>query len=459
MYDWITRLAWWRCNQTLLRDVFTPGGPANRTYVPRPLPESDLKAALAQPGTQVVIYGESGAGKSSMAVRVLQDQKRPSITTRCTSDMTYADVLTSGFFNSQAFVRTGKKQADEVELLLKSQLGDTRKATASSQVGHKVTNENSYAPVVEAPISAEHLAAVLGRRKLTWIIDDFHKVSAETKESLSHALKVFSDSSTDYPDTQIVVLGAAENAAEVWGSPANMHNRLVTIPLDPLTPDALGKVLDSGAELMNADFSAVRADILRHSVGIVGVTHALAHACCLAAGLDKRSRKLAAITHEDLDTARKQYVRTRSEGIKKDFAQAVRRKASGKYNNCALIIRALATFTDAGATHAELLPVVRGFSDNQYPTGNLTTYLKQLQTEDRASVVRKTPEGYFRFASPLMHTYAAVLFETGQKDHFWREIEASDEEKAAATVAVAIDPNAALEGTSDSAPQHSGNPV
>lgn len=419
-----------------LSQVFTPSAPAKRTYVSRPTAEKDLKSALGQPGTQIVVYGESGAGKSSLTLRVFEDTKRPYITTRCDATTTYDAILESAFHKIGALTNVGQKDNEEASLGSEISAGKKGVTSATVRGSYKAGQEHSYAPVVAAPISAEHLAELLGQAEVSWIIEDFHKANSTVKDSLSHALKVFSDNSVTYPDTTIVVLGAADTAGEVWGSPANMQGRLVDIALRPLSNAELGAILDTGAEIMNVDFSAVQDEIIQHSVGLASVTHALAYGCCEALDIFEPSGERAVVTPAILEEAKHQYSRMRSADVKQDFEKALVVKASRKYENHALILKALAGMGESGGTHAELLGAVRQLSDDDYPSSNLTTYLKQLQTEARGNVIRKTSTGQFRFSKPIMHTYARQLFGVSTTDTFWAGIEATASEREKASKAL-----------------------
>lgn len=421
-----------------LSQVFTPSAPANRTYVPRPTAEKDLRSALGQTGTQIVVFGESGAGKSSLTLRVLEQSNRPFITTRCDASTTYQAILESAFHKVGAFVNTGQKNSEETASGLDLSLGKKNIANASVRSSDKVGQESSYSPVVAAPVSAEHLADLLGANGMSWVIEDFHKASSETKDSLSHALKVFSDNSATHPSSTIVVLGAADTAAEVWGSPANMRGRLADIELKPLSDEELGTILDTGAEILNVDFSEVRQEIIQHSVGLASVTHALAYGCCETLGILEPSSDRVTVSAAVLDEAKRQYSRMRSADVKQDFEKALVVKASRKYENHALILKALAGMGESGGTHAELLVAVRQLSDADYPSSNLTTYLKQLQTEARGSVIRKSSTGQFRFSKPIMHTYARQLFGVSTTDAFWAGIEPTDSERESASRALEI---------------------
>src|SRR5688500_16392348 len=84
LWKWLARLLGRDVDTTYqLNEVFTPSQPARLAFVPRPDQEADLRSALDAPGTQALIYGESGAGKSSVALRVLTEMNRKYVVTRC----------------------------------------------------------------------------------------------------------------------------------------------------------------------------------------------------------------------------------------------------------------------------------------------------------------------------------------------------------------------------------------
>lgn len=422
MWAWVGKLAFWKRRRRglgvaeadsrppSLGDVFTPSSPAKRAYVARPVPEADLRASLSMPGTQVIVYGESGAGKSSLVTKVLADLGRRYVTTRCTDATDYEQVLISGFHQLNATARTSQVDSDGVVLKAESTLGGDSLPASVTTGGEWATNrERTSEPIVKAPITAEHLGEAFGRRGYSWVLEDFHKVSDAGKESLAHALKVFSDMGATHKSTQVVVLGAAESPGEVVSGTSNIAGRLSTIEVRPLTDDELGKILSEGERLLKVDFSEVKHQIIRHSVGVASVTHALAFYCCVAAGVDGPSESTVKITPVMLDSASEMFVRSRAADIKVSFDKALVRKAIRKYDNHQIILRALAKTGEAGATHAELLGIIHR-SEPDYPAGNLTTYLRELQGDERGALVRRTATGRFRFSTPMQHAYARMHF-------------------------------------------------
>lgn len=415
-----------------LGEVFTPGQPADKGFVNRPQQEEDLTNILIERGTQILVWGESGAGKSSLVSNVLKRVGQPTITTRCEATTSYEQVLSSAFDRLGAMVQSGRSSQDTQTVGGGAELGGPiSPATIHTEASLEASLTEDYTRVVPAQLTSEALAARLGAKGLVWVIEDFHKVSPETRTRLADAMKVFSDESSNYPRLRIIVLGVAETAGEILRAPSNMGGRLADIPIPPLGDEDLGALLDKAKDLLNVDFGAVRNRIIKHSVGVASITHALARECCTALGILETSRKQMYVTPEALENAKSSYSRTRGGNMKDDFDVALEVTQTRKYHNYAIILRAIASLPERGATHAEILARIRQDLPD-YPAGNLTTYLRKLQTEERKALIRKTSEGLFRYNRPLQHAYAILRFKLpiSAQEEFWAtDLTVSQEEQ------------------------------
>jgi len=190
-----------------------------------------------------------------------------------------------------------------------------------------------------------------------------------------------------------------------------MRNRVAEILVPLMTPAEIRSIIEKGESLLNVALaSAVKDGIVRYSNGLASVCHHI----CLNLAFAAEVRETLPETHHlstvELERAIEMYLEEASDTVKRAFDLAFHRKRGGKFDNCRLIIRALLDAPEEGATHAILLDLIKT-SEPQYPAGNLSTYLKQLQSETRGAIVRLDPtSGAYSFSDPLYRAFAAVLF-------------------------------------------------
>jgi DNA-binding CsgD family transcriptional regulator len=174
-----------------------------------------------------------------------------------------------------------------------------------------------------------------------------------------------------------------------------------------MNEDELREIIDNGQRLLNIEMSSVREPIVQYSVGVASVCHQLALNLCLEENIQATIRRRHRFQAEDLQPALERYVRESSDTLKAAFELALKRHKVRKYDNCQLILTALAGGSLIGMRHAEILNSIREVH-SEYPAGNLTSYLQELQTEDRGAILRCGADRRYRFIDPLHHTYAQV---------------------------------------------------
>jgi hypothetical protein len=100
-----------------------------------------------------------------------------------------------------------------------------------------------------------------------------------------------------------------------------------------------------------------------------------------------------------------------SDSLQEIFDRALRQKRKRKFDNCRLILEALAT-SDAsrGLTKGEIMDMIRRKAP-EYPPGNLTLYLEYLQSEERSAIIRSdSASGKYDYANPFHKVFARLLF-------------------------------------------------
>jgi hypothetical protein len=192
-----------------------------------------------------------------------------------------------------------------------------------------------------------------------------------------------------------------------------MRNRVSELRVPLMTPDEIGQILRNGERLMNVDVDALIDDITRYALGVASICHQLALNACVIKGIEVPTVQLVPFTAGDLAPVVEQYVAQSSDSLKAVFEKALLRHRRGKYDNCSLILRALATGPLEGMFLADILSVIRQ-SEPAYPASNLGNYLTELIGDGRGPILRHTSGGRFRFIEPLHHTFAQLTLLPGK---------------------------------------------
>jgi len=388
--------------------VFTSTTPATVNFVPRRDLADQLANALNTPGMQVVVYGETGSGKSTLLKNKLEEIRAEYITTRCTSETTFSELLLD------AFDRLGPYYVDAIDTTRGrgggGQLGGQFlmiKASVEAQVS-KSTSEAGRR-LLRPQLTPQRLGELLGEQNLCWVIEDFHKVPVETKRPLAETLKIFSDLGANYPHVKIVAVGATDTARQVIEYDSNMANRVAEVLVPLMTVQELLQILNSGQELLNINLaSASSLSIANFSVGLAAVCHRIALNACLIKGIQGTAAQQITLSQEDSDQAVKRYLADSSDTVKALFDNALATAGKGRFDNTRLVLETLAKGPVEGLKDGEILIRIR-LRVPDYPKSNVTVQLKRLATGEDRAILRHAADGRFRFSQPIYHFYAQAF--------------------------------------------------
>jgi len=389
--------------------VFTPTTQATLNFVPREAVNDQLVDALRTPGKQLIVYGESGSGKSTLLLQKLKETYGGHITSRCSVNLTFDQLVLNAFDQLEQFYVDGSASARSKSTTagLVADFSRIRASIESSSGSEETTTTKRIIP---PQLTAQRLGQFLGAQELCWVVEDFHKMQEAEKRYLAQALKVFSDLAAEFPTVKIVAVGATETAREVVEYDPEMAARVSEILVPLMSKSELGKIITNGQSLLNIDMSDLKSRIVRYSMGLPSVCHQLALNACLVEGVVATVPTTVSLSPQNFNTALEQYVRESSDTLKATFDKALRRHKVRKFDNCRLILTALAGGPVEGLLHAEVLVGIQK-TDPEYPPGNLTKYLRELSYEVRGNVIRRGTDGKYRFATPLHHAFAQATLQ------------------------------------------------
>ncbi|MBW2647012.1 MAG: hypothetical protein JRE23_12735 [Deltaproteobacteria bacterium] len=382
--------------------------------------------ALMTTGMQIILYGHTGSGKSTLLINMLERIRENYIRTICMENQSLDTLIRDAFDQLGSFYDAELNSSEKRKL---SGSVASKYAGIKASIGAESLSETGVKQrrVLPPEITPQALGRFLGEAGCCWVLDDFDNTEECVKKELARMMKVYMDMSKDYPELKIVAIGTVDSAHKVVSYNKRLRHRVAEIEVPSLTDSEIAKIIQEGKRLLNFQLSPhVEANIIKYSSGLASICHRLCLNICLAAGIDRTSPQSTIIGQEELDVALRKYVREESATFDHELANALRVDERGKYDDCRLIVNALARHGLEGATHAQILDQIRQ-EQPQYPAENLARYLKELCSDERRSLLRfHHASARFVFANPFYRTWIQASAGRNTSDlAVFRELQAS----------------------------------
>jgi energy-coupling factor transporter ATP-binding protein EcfA2 len=395
----------------LTRDVFTPTRPARIAFVERDAVNDKLVNSLSTPGKQIVVYGHSGTGKTTLLVNKLTQLYEHHITTRCMKGLKFEQLILDAFDQLAPYYKQERIEA------CKNSIGADLGATylmLQAKISAAVVTESSEKQTRLLPpqLTPQALGRLLGAQSACWVLEDFHKIDDSEKQRLSQLMKVFMDLSDEYPDLKIIALGAVDTARQVVDYDHEMRNRVAEVNVPLMTKDEIAAIISKGEAALNIKFNdEIKGLVSRHSNGLASVCHHLCLNMCNAAGiLQTVTGQPAELTREHCERAVKAYVEEASDSIKSAFDKALKQRRKTKFANAELILDALSGLSEGGAARLDICRRIER-KEPTYPEANLKNLLPKLCTAAYGGILRfDSNSGLYSFSDPIYRAYALAQF-------------------------------------------------
>ena len=261
-----------------------------------------LQDDILTPGKHVLLYGDRGVGKTSIA-RVLgvlvQEPNEPSgnrsIVVACDSNDNFESIW--------------RKVFQEV-LLAERQLGFEQYATRSI-----MGRWNPQSPI-GSPNDVRLLIGGLPNPTIV-IIDEFDRVQdSNTRLLITDTIKLFSDSDTR---SSVVLVGVGQSIEELVSAHQSISRNLDYVSVDPMGEEELAAIIRKGFESSSLDFEGgLDFKIAQLSQGYPHYTHLLG----LWAGRKAAGRGSDKVLSDDLKAAIPDSIQNAAGSIRLEYNQA-----------------------------------------------------------------------------------------------------------------------------------------
>ncbi|MGR3855891.1 AAA family ATPase [Chryseobacterium indologenes] len=363
-----------------LNEVFTPNTVAKVTYVKRELLEGDLKKYISLPGKQIVIYGHSGGGKTTLIRNILNKEKINYVRTHCENCTTFNELLLNAFDSLNRFYIQEKTSSStyNINSELKS---DYKLISAKISESLSTTDGIKQIRIVPPQLTPQKLAQFLGEIKSVWIIEDFHKVRKDEKQRIADVIKIFIDQANDYPDVKIVCIGAVGTARELIELDDNLRNRIAEMFVPLLTDNEIKSIINKGSNSLNISIPEQLMDkVIYYSNNLGSLAHQICYDICYHNDIFKTKLFRDYINTGDFKIAVESYVRKNSDSFLKLYDQIISERAGWKI---------LKTFDYTEKEHLSFEEIKLGIRDNETISDeDLILILDKFSLSEYSEIIR-----------------------------------------------------------------------
>uniref|UniRef100_A0A942Y9R6 ATP-binding protein n=1 Tax=Neobacillus citreus TaxID=2833578 RepID=A0A942Y9R6_9BACI len=379
-----------------IRNIFTPHQPIAEfdLLLGRKDEVQSLVQTLSTPGQHVLLYGERGVGKSSLA-NVVADALRVLLQTtvhikRCDQSDTFESIVRTSLAEVGAdLILTGASEevGGEAGADLKVLKGTVAKrVVAEYQVSHSL----SPSTVAEALTDLNGLL----------VVDEADAIgNREDRRKLAELIKLLSDGGSAY---KLMVVGIAETGSELTAAHPSVQRCLRETKLERMSDPELSEIVEAGSEKAGIRFSEKATNlIVALSAGYPHFTHLIALKCAERAVVEDRQM----IELNNLQAALQLAVRDAEGTLKRSYDDSTRSGATTMYRD---IVGAAARIDTEEFSASALREQIEEVTGNPISQGSLNNYLQRLVTADGSSILQRSAKGVYRFSDPRMKSYVRM---------------------------------------------------
>lgn len=341
-----------------------------------------VEEAIKTPGLHAIIYGERGAGKTSLAN--VASTITPRARVFCEKLATMADLFRA--------ILLELKNTAGVEFTFDADTGTLQQGGLSLNVGRMTGNDlRRFLPTQEP---------------LTIVLDELDRI--ENKKVVEGVAELCKNLSTYQQNVTLVMVGVADTAdALLRGHASNIRN-LRHVKLGRMTPDELRAILRHGERVVGVTFDqGVERNIIEVSDRFPYYLHLIATNAAKSA----LERDSALVQAQDYQKALVAAAQDCDEQLRAAYDDAILSvKGSEIYKR---IVWSLALENENSITPRGICDRVNAFAvedgDPEVSVQAVGQALKRLTQARRARIIVNKNPGFFGFSNPLMKGYVRLV--------------------------------------------------
>lgn len=401
------------------KDQFTPFTPIQLVELFKGRSEIIRKIVteLQSPGRHIILFGDRGVGKTSLANLTgfyAEFRSDRTLVHRCTTTSTF-DTICADLLRKIGIHHVPVSKTIECQGTMELDL-----SAINISLGLTSTEElQALQPFLLTPnLVAEHIAD----RQLLVILDEYDRVeSSATNVAISDLIKHLSDAGAS---TRLMIVGVSESVETLIGNHPSIARNIAQVHLQRMRPNELRPILVDGFQQLDITYDdSVLDSIIATSDGFPHFAHLLGLKICevLADRLYESDDPSKKVSEQCLSAALERAIEGTQESLRLAYQKAtetVRKKSDGYVQ----VLEGMAAAEKTEVQINELLTNINGLFGTSFRQQNISNWLGVL-VNDRKVLLRPRV-GYYKFADPMMRAYVRMIM--GEKrlsgDTFYQQL-------------------------------------
>lgn len=375
-----------------VRDVFTPHTPINQEnlFKGRSSEVQQILSTLNTPGQHVLLFGDRGVGKSSLA----------NIASKKLINITGKKLIIKRCSKSDTFITIMELVLQElgIDLLVASEHQDRRVGIKGIEIKKSII-KGGYANNASSP---SWVCDIIKDTDILLLVDEFDAIQCEDdKHKIAELIKLLSDSNSLF---KIFVVGIADSAVELTAGHPSVQRCLKEIKLNKMSHRELIDIINSGSSKLNLSFTReAKNRICRLSTGYPHFTHLIA----LKAAEDAIVREVREIDIDVVNRAIERSIIDCENSLKKSYEDAMQSSSTMISYRKVLYATALC-FYDL-IRSSDIRDIYNLIFDEDINQQRLNQYMSRLVSNSEKKFLRRLAKGIYRFTDPRMSSYIRLV--------------------------------------------------
>jgi Cdc6-like AAA superfamily ATPase len=370
---------------------FSPSAPIDsRAFAGRDSQITDVINACLQRGQHAVIFGERGAGKTSLANTLCQVLRMKFVMPECG---------TINCDQTTTFASLWRAILSEISL--------SRNTPANRNQSGGDRMQGTFAQLLPENVTPHSVRMVLQNRgKFLFVIDEVDRIKDKTTTTLlADTIKTLSDHATD---TTLVLVGVAESVDTLIAEHESIQRALIQVHMPRMSQMEIEKLIEKGFTAVGMTIEqAARRRIYKLSQGLPYYAHLLGMHSALTAAAHNRLN----VTIEDANQALRKALKHAQQSIADEYERAT--MSTGEtLHRWVLLACALAKTDEHGYfTASDVVKPMNIIMKKNCPISLFTRHLNAFCEDKYGLALHRTAfaRGYkYKFRNAIMQPYVIM---------------------------------------------------